>query len=106
MPPFVARTIWSRNAWRTRQHSPEQLLGLAENSASPVESVHVGGVDEVHPALEGDLDETLRITDLMTDEPPLPKAQRTYLAERSQSSTRADVEGHLRARRAIIETLV
>lgn len=89
-----------------RNDSAEQLLGLAEGSAAPVESVHVCSVDEIHPALQGDFDDTGGHRNLMADETPLPKAQRTHVSERSQSSPRTDIDGHVCSIWAIFETLV
>jgi hypothetical protein len=57
MPPLVASTMRSRSCRGRREHPTQERLDLAEPGATPVEPVHVGGVDQVHAGVERRLEE-------------------------------------------------
>ncbi len=76
------------------QHRPKQLLRLTEPGATPVQTVDIGGVDQVHTQFQGSLDDGDRIRHLVTHEPPAAEPNRADGTEWSEGAGGCCVEWH------------
>ena len=88
------------------EHFAEQLLSLTERGPTPVQPVHVCGVDQVHPRIEGSLHQAGGRVPLVTHETPVTEGKRTHFSEPAQRARRSDVQGQSHVLPVVDRTLV